>query len=215
MNFTIPRTRVTSRVRPAVTGALAAALLSAAAAAVSPGTARAQEVRVAEPTPPAPPPPPPAPVIVQVDSDGRRAPRVITDWEEGEPIPAGYHPVTRARKGMIVAGAVPLGILYFLSALVGAVAHDANQGRDHSADGLFIPVVGPFITMTQQSSATANVFLAVDGIGQSAGLALLIYGFASPQTVLMRDQAGLAPSLVPRPMLLGRGATGLGWAGSF
>jgi hypothetical protein len=175
--------------------------------------AHAEDVVVGGAEPPARPAPAPAPVIVQIDKD-RHAPRIISDWNEGEPIPTGYHPVQRVRKGAIIGGAVPFGILYFISALTAAVAHDANQGRDHSADGLFVPVAGPFITMPQTSSATANVFLALDGLGQAAGAALVIYGLVSPQTVLLRDDVGAA-RLLPHPILVGRGGAGLGWGGTF
>jgi hypothetical protein len=58
--------------------------------------------------------PPPQRVIVVSD------PRVIRDWQEGEPIPAGYHPAQRMRTGAIVAGAVTFGVLYIISALIAA-----------------------------------------------------------------------------------------------
>src|SRR5579864_5122083 len=57
-------------------------------------------------------------------------PRDITDWQEGEPIPAGYHPSQRMRKGPIIAGAVTLGVLYFISALIAAVSTDVANS-DH------------------------------------------------------------------------------------
>jgi hypothetical protein len=155
----------------------------------------------------------PLPPRVVVISD----PRVIKDWQEGEPIPAGYHPVQRMRKGAIVAGAVTFGVLYIISALVAAIGTDTANVTHSNNDvaGLFVPVAGPFITMTQSSSATADVFLVMDGAAQAAGAILLVYGLTSPQTVLVRDAKYSPPLLLPKPMILGRNGAGLGLVGSF
>jgi hypothetical protein len=116
-------------------------------------------------------------------------PRVITDWEEGEQVPPGYHPSTRIRKGPVIAGSIVFGIFYLISTAVAAGATDANG---HSTDGaLWVPGIGPFIQMSGTTSALGNWALGVDGLAQSAGLALLIYGIASPRTVLVRNDLGL------------------------
>jgi hypothetical protein len=142
---------------------------------------------------------------------------VIRDWQEGEPIPAGYHPVQRTRKGAVIGGAVTFGVLYFISVLIAAVGADTATATHSNNDvaGLFVPVVGPFITMTQSSSATADVFLAIDGAAQAAGAILLVYGLTTPQTVLVRDAKLSPPPLFARPLLLGKDGAGLGLVGSF
>ena len=84
-----------------------------------------------------------------------------------------------------------------------------------NAAGLFIPTVGPFITITQSSSAMADVFLVIDGAAQSAGAILLVYGLTSPRTVLMRDNPIGRPMILPKPMLLGKDGAGVGLVGSF
>ena len=45
-----------------------------------------------------------------------RARAYIKDWEEGTPIPYGYHHETRARKGMVIAGSILFGVTYLYSA---------------------------------------------------------------------------------------------------
>src|SRR5262249_33082790 len=45
-------------------------------------------------------------------------PEELRNWHEGEPIPPGYKPVERVRKGLIIGGAITFGALYSLSALV-------------------------------------------------------------------------------------------------
>ena len=167
--------------------------------------------------------PPPQRVIMVTDpSNPPRVvmvsdPRVIRDWQEGEPVPSGYHPAQRLRKGSIVAGAVTFGVLYFISVLVAAGGADVANANGSSNDvaGLFVPVVGPFITMTKSSTAMGDVILVMDGLGQATGAILLVYGLTQPQTVLVRDAKFSPPPLLPRPILLGKQGAGLGLVGTF
>jgi hypothetical protein len=137
-------------------------------------------------------------------------PRQIRDWNDGDPIPPGYHPTQRARTGLIVGGAVMFGTLYFLSALVAAVASDAGNTGDNA---LYLPGVGPFIQMTTTSSSTANLFLALDGAIQSGGIAMLIYGIATPKTVLVRNDLATTPVVLP--IRIGTDGYGLGVMAKF
>jgi hypothetical protein len=135
------------------------------------------------------------------------------DYEPGEPVPPGYTPVQRTRKGPIIAGASVFGSLYLLSAFAASV--DADSSRDHDLAPLFIPVAGPFITIVNTNNATGTFFLVIDGLGQSAGLALLIYGLTSPKTVLLRnDFTASKPSVRVTPMMTAS-TTGVGLTGTF
>ena len=160
-----------------------------------------------------------APGVVVVEQGGPRpsaaGPRVITDYEEGDPFPAGYHPVQRTRKGLVVGGAVTFGCLYLISLLIAAANTDAAKAdnRSSEADALYIPAIGPFVQMARTSSATANVFLALDGIAQAGGIAMFVAGISMPKTVLVRD-ASTSPTLHLAP-LVGRGSTGLAVMGTF
>lgn len=129
---------------------------------------------------------------------------------EGDPVPPGYRPVQRTRKGLVIGGSILFGTLYFFSAFAAAV--DADAGRGELGE-LWIPAVGPFIQLAQTESATGKFFLAVDGLGQSAGLFMLIYGIASPKTVLVRND--LAKTEVRVAPMTGRGTTGLALTGTF
>lgn len=149
-------------------------------------------------------------------------PRVLRDWQPGEPIPPGYHPATRARTGMIAGGLTMFGAPYLISVLIAAVGEDAHSscytysttGCTNSAAPLFIPVVGPFITMGNTDSATADVFLIVDGLLQAAGIGMFIYGVAVPKTVLVRNDLGKVKINPPMPFV-GRNSAGLGLSGTF
>ena len=114
-------------------------------------------------------------------------PREINNWNEGEPIPPGYRPVERTRKGLIIGGVITFGSLWMLSAMVAAANGDANKGKENPAAALYVPAVGPFIQMGSADSSTARLFLGIDGVAQCAGLAMFIVGLASPRTVLVRN----------------------------
>ena len=144
-------------------------------------------------------------------------PHELRDWSEGEPIPAGYHPVERIRKGMVIGGAVTFGSLYLISLFVAAAGSDSTEtGESNPEAAMWIPVAGPFIQMGRTDSATGNLVLAVDGLAQAAGVSMFIYGLASPAKVLIRNdlagQNALKLSIAP---ILSKGMSGAGLVGTF
>jgi hypothetical protein len=150
-------------------------------------------------------------------------PAVIDSWEPGDPIQPGYHPGERARRELIIAGAVIFGVFYHLSVLGAALANvrfcpsfssrGCGGARDVNAAALFVPAVGPFLQMTQTTDATGNVLNIIDGVTQSGGLAMLIIGLASRQKVLVRNDSEAIRAL-PVPILTSHTA-GLGLVASF
>jgi hypothetical protein len=165
-------------------------------------------------------------------SVGMSGPRILRDWHEGEPIPPGYHPTTRARSGLIAGGITMFAVPYLVSVLVGA--GNADTGSDNA---LYIPVLGPFIQMGNEkqnagncstysgftscyggysasSVALADVALAVDGVLQTVGAVMFIVGIAVPKTVLVRNDLGAVKNLHVTPMV-GKNMTGLGVAAQF
>ena len=141
-------------------------------------------------------------------------PRYIKDWEEGQPIPYGYHPEKRARKGLVIPGAVMFGVAYLLSTLV-AAADDGNYEGGNRYTALWIPVIGPFIQMGRSTTVgDDNQMFFLDGAAQTAGLTMLVLGLAFPRTILVRNDLGTI-SLLPTPMHVGRDGTGLGLVGRF
>jgi hypothetical protein len=151
-------------------------------------------------------------------------PRVITDWSEGEPIPAGYHESTRVRKGLVIGGAVTFGSMYLITALSASILVSANNDCVGCSNGswgtLFIPAVGPFVAMGNSGNgAVGNFWLAFDGVVQVAGLTMLTIGLAAPKTVLVRndlgsnsDKGGLKLALAP---IIAPNRQGAGLVGTF
>src|SRR5215467_13654577 len=54
-------------------------------------------------------------------------PEEISEWDSSRPVPMGYTPVERARKHLIVGGAVTFGVTYGISAFVAAIGEDAHR----------------------------------------------------------------------------------------
>lgn len=154
-------------------------------------------------------------------------PRVIEDWEPGDPIPEGYRQDTQSRGGLVKGGAATLFSVYGLTAVVGsflvlAEDIDTEDGVDDNGVDpedyypLFIPVAGPFVTIaTADTGRAASAVLVVDGVAQVAGFAMFIAGFAAQKDVLVRipTYAG-GPTLELTP-LVGKEVQGVGLHGSF
>jgi hypothetical protein len=141
-------------------------------------------------------------------------PREITNYEEGDPIPPGYHAESKVRKGLVIGGAITFGALWLLSVLVAAAINDTNKATGGGTDAsfLYVPVAGPFLQMTKTDSGTGNVTLAIDGIAQAAGATMFIVGLTSPKTILVRnDLAEVRLS----PIRMGQNGGGLGLVGTF
>jgi hypothetical protein len=112
-------------------------------------------------------------------------------YDEGDPVPPGYHPDTRMRRGLIIGGAVTFGVFYLISALVGAIALDCNSlitSCSNSLGVLLIPGAGPFVALgTAKPDGVGAFALVVDGVAQAGGLLMLVLGIAVPRSVLVRN----------------------------
>jgi hypothetical protein len=161
-------------------------------------------------------PPPGQTYYVQAPPQGPAVPtgpRVLRNWDDSQPIPPGYHAEEHARKGLVIGGAVLFGSMYLLSALVAAVDSDAYQGQSNPAAALWVPAVGPFIQMGNTGSATAGVFLAIDGLAQIGGIAMFTIGLADPKTEMVRNDLGsIHVKLAP---IIASGHEGMGLVGTF
>jgi hypothetical protein len=139
-------------------------------------------------------------------------PRMIKDWQEGEPIPYGYHHELRARKGMVIAGSVLFGVTYLVSAYVGAIGSDVADGGRNQTGWMFFPVLGPFLEWSETDSTTLRYMLALDGLAQAAGVTMLICGLIYPRHLLVRNDLASATVV---PMKIGMDGSGLGLVGRF
>lgn len=137
------------------------------------------------------------------------------EYEEGDPIPPGYHTKTRIRVGLVAGGASMFGVSYLLSLMTagfGQLISNVNgEGKDYGP--LLIPVVGPFIGIpTTHASAGGAFGLSFLGLTQAGGLAMFVVGLAAPTTRLVRNDIAKKFTLTPT---IAPGAYGLGAVGSF
>ena len=122
-------------------------------------------------------------------------------YNEGSPIPRGYALQEYHPRGLIIAGAVTLGVLYTISLVVAT-------GNDDTGNGwLAVPVVGPFgwlathkssncgnasYPCTSSSDSNDNATMILDGLGQVAGAAMLVAGLAiTRKHLVLVDQQGI------------------------
>jgi hypothetical protein len=142
-------------------------------------------------------------------SSANARPRVVPDWDPDLPPPPGYHVETHARKGLVIGGAVPLGVFWGISSLVAAASRNTVA--------LYVPAIGPFVQFTKSDTGIEKFLAAFDGVVQSAGLFMLVYGLAVPRTELVENSASPSAfriSPVPVPVV-GSGTAGLAWVGHF
>jgi hypothetical protein len=113
-------------------------------------------------------------------------------YTEGAPIPRGYALQEYHPRGLIIGGAVTLGVLYLVSFTV------ASSNNFNTANGwLAVPVIGPFGWLATRKAPTNlcgsgtytydcnynddsgnRTAVALDGLGQIAGAAMLVAGLA-------------------------------------
>jgi hypothetical protein len=123
--------------------------------------------------------------------------------------------VLRPHKALIAGGGAVFASLYFASSLAAADGYDSPDGTSNPRGSLWIPVVGPFIMLGHTSSGLSDVFLVLDGLGQLGGLSMLVYGIATPDTVLVpADTTARKLDVVPLVGVRG-GVSGAAVVGSF
>jgi len=129
-------------------------------------------------------------------------------WEPGEVIPPGYRPITSPDKGLLIAGLVTIGVGCLPAIVTGVIASLAGEGEAFGP--MFVPVVGPFITVaTAGAEDTGAYLLALDGLAQALGFTLFAVSFAVKDHALSRrfsPSAAVAPEF---SAALGKGGASL------
>ena len=215
---------------PAAPAAPAAAAAPAAPAAAAAPAAPAAAQPAAPPPPGytyAPPPPgyayayPAPPGYAYVAPSRLRAPESVP--YNGGPVPAGYHVEERTRRGLVIGGAVTLGVPWVLGLTIASGYDFSNQ-----SGWLVVPALGPWLTIATRDAEkdcsyyaqsvscsqdnSVRTVLILDGLTQAAGAFMLIYGMASTKKVITRDFVG---SLHFTPARMGRFGYGGVLSGEF
>lgn len=111
-----------------------------------------------------------------------------TEPYNGGPIPEGATLKTERSKGLLIAGGVTFGALYFGSIVYALAACPPGKeaGDCPSNSGwLYVPVIGPFATAADSNASFGGRNLAIfDGVFQLLGAATFIYAMAASKEVL-------------------------------
>ncbi|HEX4340959.1 MAG TPA: hypothetical protein VH062_33855 [Polyangiaceae bacterium] len=130
-------------------------------------------------------------------------------FAKGETLPAGYRVETSDADGAAITrtiGWIALGVGYG-SAYVAALSVPGDVSF------LYAPVIGPWIEVAQRGQRLPGL-IAVDGLFQTVGASLVVYGIAAAGKQLVRDEGVLARVLVV-PAAMGRDGYGLSLVGAF
>ena len=128
----------------------------------------------------------------------------------GGPVPAGYHVEEHTRRGLVIGGAVTLGVPWVLGVTIASGYDFSNE-----SGWLVIPALGPWLTLaTRDTEKDCSVYaqsincsqdnsvrtvLILDGLTQAAGAFMLIYGLSSTKKVIVHDFVGNL-HFTPAPM---------------
>ena len=132
--------------------------------------------------------------------------------EAGAPAPDGYEAKRQTRSDLIVAGASLAGSMYGTSVMVAAACAAFSCAARGSARPLFVPLVGPFVQMAWTEKPVGNVFLAIDGLAQLAGVGMIVGAVVFRREVLVPIAGHARVTLVP---VVGAGRSGLSLVGVF
>jgi hypothetical protein len=116
-------------------------------------------------------------------------------WRPGEVIPPGYAPYSRPSTGLLVSGSVAFGTVYlpsFITAWVGMF------GGVPELTPLFIPVVGPLVSMgTLEAEDEGLYVLALNAGIQALGVTLFAMSFLDDDAYLRRIDGKAARAVPP------------------
>lgn len=130
-------------------------------------------------------------------------------YDRSEGVPAGYRIETSEADGAAISrtiGWVSLGVGYG-GAYVAALSAPGN------VSWLYAPVIGPWIQVARKDSPMPGL-IAVDGLFQTVGAGLVVYGIAAAGKQLVRDEGVFARVQIV-PTTIGRDGCGLWMSGMF
>jgi hypothetical protein len=155
-----------------------------------------------------PPPPPPEPDLPK-----------YKPYRDGQPAPDGYTLEERLKKGPVFAGSIVLGVPYVIGLSVAS-----SNNFENETGWLVVPAIGPWIALATREDCVPDDFnfcdeedsairtlLTLDGLMQTTGTILLIYGLASTSRRYVRNDVA---SFTITPARIGTGY-GFGAYGTF
>lgn len=144
-------------------------------------------------------------------SSGRCAEYVCTEREyvKGTEVPPGYRVETSTADSAAITrtiGWVSLGLGY-------GGAYAAAMSRPGDVSWLYVPVLGPWIEVADRKQELRGL-LALDGLLQTVGGGLVVYGVLASGEQLVRDEGATAHVHVS-PTMMGKNGYGVWLDGVF
>jgi len=141
---------------------------------------------------------------VKADPNGYVAPHAVP--YEGGAIPENAYIEKRANLAFIGAG-VGIFSASYAGALIYALSTCSAQESCRQGSGfLYIPIVGPFITMATAPTTGGAALAGFDGGVQVLGAALTLVGFLAPKKFVVWQSKSAAVSVMPTTMGAGASA---------
>jgi hypothetical protein len=116
--------------------------------------------------------------------------------------------VHRPRRGLVTGGAITFGVSWGIAASFSFIAGTCTGCNDDSVDYLWVPVAGPLIVASNESSSTGPGIFILWSAAQAAGIIMFIVGVAGHDVMEYRIARG-GPTFQLAP-LVARQASGLG-----
>jgi len=111
-------------------------------------------------------------------------------------------------------GASLFALSYVVSAFSAATGYGADDGTVSSRAAMWVPLVGPFVTLGSSRSAGAGALLVLDGLAQIGGVALFVGGLAASAPRVLPPDATRPATLAIAPLVDPR-AAGASVVGTF
>jgi hypothetical protein len=118
----------------------------------------------------------------------------------------GYPPlqltkVHRARRGLVTGGAITFGVSWGIAATISyLVAGSSCSGCDNSADYLWVPIAGPLVVASRDSTSSDSSIFFLWSAAQAAGVVMFVFGIMGHDVMEYRVAQRL-PTLHLTPML--------------
>ncbi|XXT23451.1 hypothetical protein WME94_18105 [Sorangium sp. So ce429] len=128
-----------------------------------------------------------------------RGPAVIPFWDPDRPPPEGYYVTSRSNGGLIGGGVAIMTSFWLASLIAGVIAAKDEEDRGIDGDGveasdwtpLYIPIAGPFVAIhAVDASAGGAAVLMVDGVLQTLGAGMVVWGLLDRKYRAVRATAG-------------------------
>jgi len=115
-------------------------------------------------------------------------------------VPMRLTQVHRTRRGLVTGGAITFGVSWGIAATISFVLIDCTDCNGNPASYLWIPIVGPIVAASRDSSGDATEVFYLWSAAQAAGIVMFIFGMIGHDVMEYRIARG-GPTLTLSPLI--------------